>query len=98
MILTTLTPFFSCSSFFFTPLFSLSSPGSTCTASSKIKVLGAGVDVAVNIELESLSGSRLKETYKDFKISAVDIPLKLLPKLVCDYSYHFIRIIHVLFL
>ena len=91
------------------------------------QVLGAGVDVAVNIELESLSGSRLKETYKDFKVthtnkhtpfqyarcdtltiphivhlsltmlslthvvhlfvcpskvSAVDIPLKLLPKLV----------------
>ena len=67
----------------------LSSPittGSTCTASTKIKVLGAGVDVAVNIELESLSGSRLKETYKDFKISAVDIPLKLLPKMVRTYT------------
>jgi len=38
--------------------------------------------VSVNIDLESLSGSRLKESYKDFKISALDIPLRLLPKFV----------------
>ena len=56
--------------------------GSTGTASTTIKVIGASVDVAVNIDLESLSGARLKETYKDFKVSALDLPLRLLPKFI----------------
>ena len=42
----------------------------------------------MNIDLESLSGSRLKESYKDFKISALDIPLRLLPKFVSSREVH----------
>jgi len=69
-------------SFFDVSDVTVSISGSTGTASSKIKLVGASVEVSVNIDLESLSGSRLKESYKDFKISALDIPLRLLPKFV----------------
>ena len=56
--------------------------GSTGTASTTIKVVGASIEIAVNLDLESLSGARLKETYKDFKVSAIDLPLRLLPKFI----------------
>ena len=35
----------------------------------QVKLIGAEVEVSVNIDLESLSGSRLKESYKDFKVN-----------------------------
>eukprot|EP00596_Hydrurales_sp_CCMP1899_P005977 CAMPEP_0119034586 /NCGR_PEP_ID=MMETSP1177-20130426/1576_1 /TAXON_ID=2985 /ORGANISM="Ochromonas sp, Strain CCMP1899" /LENGTH=208 /DNA_ID=CAMNT_0006992111 /DNA_START=149 /DNA_END=775 /DNA_ORIENTATION=+ len=62
----------------------ISSVNPRVTAATTIKIASAKIDVEVKLELEALSGTRLRETYKDMKISSLDLPLSSLPMQVAS--------------